>query len=204
MLPRIDRRWTRPRRPPSAPGEALIEHGRLAREARQRGLARRGTRDPVDRVLEHGRDRAVVLGRGDQEPVALAEELLEPLPGRRHAVLLLQVLVEERQREVAQVDDLDIGPGLARRPRRPAPAACCTNRSASIPPTARMRGGADGSVMGRTSHSEIPDDRFQFRPDSTGSRVASSARGSEHWECQCAGLRPGRRRAARRPRGPRS
>ena len=56
----------------------------------------------------------VVLRGGDQQAVVVDEELLELLPIFRHPLLGFEVLVEQRQREVLQVDERDLGPGLPR------------------------------------------------------------------------------------------
>src|SRR5262245_4928924 len=99
-----------------AAGRGAHDRDRLACQRR----AERRARGPVDRVLEHARNAAVVLGRGDQERVGFSDRLLETDDGLGIAGCL-DVVVVERQRADLVVDELDaFGHQLARRPQERA------------------------------------------------------------------------------------
>jgi hypothetical protein len=56
-----------------------------------------GARADVDRVLQHARDRAVVLGRHEQDGIGGLDLVAKRLPGRRHLAGRIFILVVERQ-----------------------------------------------------------------------------------------------------------
>src|SRR5262249_49395297 len=66
-------------------------------------------RGPVDEVLDHARHGGVVLGRGDDEGVALEEAAAQLVRAGWDAVGLLDVPVEERDIEVAHGGEVDGG-----------------------------------------------------------------------------------------------
>ena len=99
--------------PAQGAGGGGHDAGDLAVEARQLSFAFGGAGDPVDRILEGGRDRRVVLGAGDEQAVVFQEELLERESGGGQAVACLEILVIDGQGVIAEADDGDLGPGGA-------------------------------------------------------------------------------------------
>ena len=71
-------------------------HQRYGLAAEDAGNIGRRPRQPVDRVLEHARDRVVVLRRDEQQPVGGRNGVLQFLHGLRDPVGGLEVAVIER------------------------------------------------------------------------------------------------------------
>jgi hypothetical protein len=99
------RRWWFAPKAPRAPGETLTTAV--------------GPRSHVQRVLERARDRTVVLGGDEEDPVGAPDAVAEGDPGLRRA--LFEILVIERQ--VPDLDDLEpealrrhLGQGVRRHP----------------------------------------------------------------------------------------
>jgi hypothetical protein len=94
-------------------GRSTHQRDDLAPEGHQGWLARRRSGHPVNAILQDRRDGTVVLRAGDQQAVMVEEELFESLAVLRHPLLGFEILVEQRQREVLQVDERDLGPGIS-------------------------------------------------------------------------------------------
>lgn len=77
---------------------------------------RKGVRPggPVDGILEDTRDSAVVFGGGDDEPVALLQEVLETQrPGGKSSGRgILEIAVVKWDREFPKINEFDISTGL--------------------------------------------------------------------------------------------
>ena len=90
------------------------DDGTLPRKGGNRGLVRAiASGDPVDGILQRGGVGAIIFRGGDDQPLVREEEGLEPLgflwlPTRR-----LEILVKERHREIAQLDQCDLGARIA-------------------------------------------------------------------------------------------
>jgi hypothetical protein len=65
-------------------------------------------------ILQGSGDGAVVLRRGNEKAVALPKQCLELLRALREAARIFDVLIVQRQRELTEVDNGDLCPGLAR------------------------------------------------------------------------------------------
>lgn len=93
-------------------GRSTEERGRFAAIGGERGfvvgLAAGG---PVEGVLEHAGDGAVVFRGGDEEGVVVAEEGLQFFGVVGQAVLGLEISIEQRQREITQIEKGDFGTG---------------------------------------------------------------------------------------------
>ena len=98
------------------PGRGTQEQRHLPAVGDERRLViRLLTRGPIDRVLQHSGDGAVVFRRRDDESIVLAQELLESLRALGQAFRLLQVAVVKRDRKLTEVNQRDF---RARGPRR--------------------------------------------------------------------------------------
>lgn len=90
-------------------GGGCAEGGGFAGEGGQRRfVVGFGAGDPVKGVLQGGGEAAVVFRRGDEQSIMLAEELFQGLGRGGHAIHVLQILVEDRQGEIAQGDQGDL------------------------------------------------------------------------------------------------
>ena len=152
----------------------------------------RGRERPVERVLERAGDRAVVLGRHDQDGVRLGDRRAERRDGERGRVLL--VLVERRQ--VAEpIPDGVVHAVREVRPQQAAGAGGCTTlrggclqcRGASWPtPPDQLELGdeldvvADGEAAGRKRRVPVEaerrpvDDRLELEAEARRCRRGAS------------------------------
>ena len=86
------------------------QRGRLARQ----GVAGR-TGGPVNGVLQHGGDRMVILGCGDQQPLRFGQGVFQPLGPWWQPLFFFQVAVVKGDRQLFQVNHLHLRPsGLCR------------------------------------------------------------------------------------------